>query len=307
MPSDARTIKHGCWLRRPWRSVAAPAMTWSRAQRTAEQEWRRFAAGNIAEARAALASAVPGLSVVGLPLAVEATSLLARLCCEVPDLEEAKRWAAHCYELAERSNGDAAMSRAHLAAASIARMAGDGREAAVAAQDALGAAWSAGDVPAVLSALDLLCVMDATRDLEASVRLAAATDAARAATGLARSAGDARRWRGFLAQAQQELPKTFPICWSAGEGLALDDAVATARRGRGPRGRPTAGWGALTPAEHRVVALIAQGRSNPDIARALFVSKDTVKGHVSSALAKTGAANRTGLAAIAMVHQQPPP
>lgn len=232
-----------------------------------------FASGNIGEACAALTAAVPGLSAIGLPLAVEATSLLARLCCDIPDLEEARLWAARCYEPPASTHPDT---------------------------------QGAGDVPAVLSALDLLCVMDALHDLQMSVRLAAATDAARTATGLARAARDAQRWLEFLSQAQMEIPETFLTSWSAGKDLALEDAVATARRGRGPRGRPTVGWGALTPAEHRVVALIVQGLSNPDIARALFVSRDTVKGHVSSVLTKTGAANRTGLAALALAHQHHP-
>jgi DNA-binding NarL/FixJ family response regulator len=50
---------------------------------------------------------------------------------------------------------------------------------------------------------------------------------------------------------------------------------------------------ALTPREHDVLNLVAQGRSNQAIAEALVVSLPTVKIHVSNILNKLGASNRT--------------
>ena len=58
---------------------------------------------------------------------------------------------------------------------------------------------------------------------------------------------------------------------------------------RGPRSvhrRATSGWEALTPSELRIAELVAQGRSNPDIAAELFLSRRTVQTHVSSILSK---------------------
>lgn len=49
----------------------------------------------------------------------------------------------------------------------------------------------------------------------------------------------------------------------------------------------------LTPREKEVLALMAQGKSNPDIADELIISRSTVKFHVSSILSKLGAASRT--------------
>ncbi len=53
----------------------------------------------------------------------------------------------------------------------------------------------------------------------------------------------------------------------------------------------------LTPRESQVLALIAAGQSNREIARALFVSEATVKTHVNRIFAKTGSRNRAEAAA----------
>src|ERR1022692_2212029 len=62
------------------------------------------------------------------------------------------------------------------------------------------------------------------------------------------------------------------------------------------------GLGALTGREREVLAQIAEGRSNREIARLLRVSEKTVKTHVSSVLAKLGVADRTQAALYAVRH-----
>lgn len=52
----------------------------------------------------------------------------------------------------------------------------------------------------------------------------------------------------------------------------------------------------LTPTETRVVALVAQGMANKEIADNLGVSQRTIESHVSNMLNKTGLHNRTELA-----------
>ena len=71
---------------------------------------------------------------------------------------------------------------------------------------------------------------------------------------------------------------------------------------RGPGGRQAADVrgrsadGALTARELEVARLVVEGASNPEIAAQLFLSRKTVERHVSNALAKVGARNRTELA-----------
>jgi DNA-binding CsgD family transcriptional regulator/tetratricopeptide (TPR) repeat protein len=67
-----------------------------------------------------------------------------------------------------------------------------------------------------------------------------------------------------------------------------------------PAGPPTsAAQLGLTPREVEVLALVAAGRSNRQIAQALFISPKTVSVHVSNILAKLGVAGRVEAAAIA--------
>ncbi|AQW49897.1 response regulator transcription factor [Streptomyces violaceusniger] len=60
--------------------------------------------------------------------------------------------------------------------------------------------------------------------------------------------------------------------------------------------------GSLTEREREVLALIADGRSNREIARALVLSEKTVKTHVSNILMKLDLADRTQAALWAVRH-----
>ncbi len=55
----------------------------------------------------------------------------------------------------------------------------------------------------------------------------------------------------------------------------------------------------LTPREVEILALVAEGRSNAEIGRRLFISAKTVSVHVSNILAKLGVGGRTEAAAVA--------
>jgi DNA-binding NarL/FixJ family response regulator len=60
--------------------------------------------------------------------------------------------------------------------------------------------------------------------------------------------------------------------------------------------------GSLTQRETEILALLAEGRSNRDISRALFLSEKTVKAHLAAIFRKLSVTNRTqaAMAAVSM-------
>lgn len=82
---------------------------------------------------------------------------------------------------------------------------------------------------------------------------------------------------------------------------AASDSIAPSARGGGDDGdwMPAA---ALTEREAEVLRLVAQARSNAEIAGALFIGESTVKTHVSNVLQKLGARDRVHAAVLAHQH-----
>lgn len=83
---------------------------------------------------------------------------------------------------------------------------------------------------------------------------------------------------------------------NAGQVLLEPDVAAALLAGGAPNDRAAS----LTEREREVLAEIARGRSNREIARALVLSEKTVKTHVSAILAKLGLADRTQAALFAV-------
>lgn len=85
-------------------------------------------------------------------------------------------------------------------------------------------------------------------------------------------------------------------------GVAEGDTVLGGTVGEAVRRRTLQGSPSLpglSAREDEVLALVARGRSNHEIARSLFLSVKTVQNNVSSLLAKTGARSRAELVARA--------
>lgn len=89
----------------------------------------------------------------------------------------------------------------------------------------------------------------------------------------------------------------FDAAFSEGHVLDDDAAVAYARRARGERKRPSAGWSSLTPTELAVAGRVADGLTNKEVARELLMGAETVKTHLSHVYDKLGIHNRAALAA----------
>jgi DNA-binding CsgD family transcriptional regulator len=98
----------------------------------------------------------------------------------------------------------------------------------------------------------------------------------------------ARRRRDARA-ALEEARKAFQ---SLGAALWEEKAAVELRRIGGRR----AAGGELTPAEERVAALVAEGRTNKEVAAALFLTERTVEFHLTHVYRKLGVRSRAELA-----------
>lgn len=107
------------------------------------------------------------------------------------------------------------------------------------------------------------------------------------------------RLTGDGARAREEAEAARAIADRLGApGLVADLQAEVAPR-EAARATASAGPVALTPRELEILALVAEGRSNGEIGKQLFISTKTVSVHVSNILAKLGAAGRTEAAAVA--------
>jgi DNA-binding NarL/FixJ family response regulator len=96
----------------------------------------------------------------------------------------------------------------------------------------------------------------------------------------------------------------FDAARAAGWALPVEAAVAEARAALAapapPPAAETEGGLQLTGRERDVLRLLAEGRTDREIAAALFVSPRTVGWHVTHLLAKLGVESRTAAAALAL-------
>ena len=136
-----------------------------------------------------------------------------------------------------------------------------------------------------------------------AARLLGASEAARERMGFPIPLVDRTEHHACVANLRHAMAKdgggSLDTEWTAGRDLALADAVTLAQRGRGSRGRPGIGWDGLSRAEREVADLVCAGLTNPQVATRLFMSRSTVKTHLSSIYRKLGVANRTELASLA--------
>jgi predicted ATPase/DNA-binding CsgD family transcriptional regulator len=127
-----------------------------------------------------------------------------------------------------------------------------------------------------------------------------AAERARSDLGLVRWAPDDPRYAQLKQLLREALgEEVFAVAYADGGALTRDEAVAWLRRARGERKRPPRGWDSLTPTELQVVALVAGGLTNPQIGQRMFISRGTVKVHLSHIFAKLGISTRAQLAAEA--------
>lgn len=212
---------------------------------------------------------------VGEPAwSVHLLAALVLACVQLGELEEADRWAAKAEEVSS-SLGDPAIpgGRARCARAEVLLARGEAQEAE---RLALEAAEMAAALGAELNVWQALLV------------------AARA------QAADGRR-----AEAVAALRRIADEANAGGAGLYENMAVHALRAlgervGRSGRRAPAGSHGlqSLSDREREIAGLVAEGRTNKEIAAALFLSDKTVERHLSRTFEKLGLRSRVELAAL---------
>lgn len=133
-----------------------------------------------------------------------------------------------------------------------------------------------------------------TRASDVFGRLGLPYEEARTQAVLAQALDEGREAEAAVEEAQRGLRTLDRL----GAGAAADALAAWLRqRGQAPRRSTPRGRDLLSAREAEVVAEVASGRTNPEIAERLYISRRTVEHHVSSALSKLGLRNRADLAA----------
>jgi predicted ATPase/class 3 adenylate cyclase/DNA-binding CsgD family transcriptional regulator len=198
--------------------------------------------------------------------------------------------------LANPAHGAAA--RCVLAGVALGR--GDPTEAERLAHEALSMLIERELAPGVPTLLDTLAQAAAALDSNAeAARILGAADRAYEGLGHARWPQEQASVDALAETLRAELgDEAVTDAIAEGHDMATAEAIAWLRRARGTRKRPAGGWESLTPTELRVVELAADGLSNPEIGKRMFISRGTAKVHLSHVYAKLGVRNRSELAAL---------
>jgi len=103
----------------------------------------------------------------------------------------------------------------------------------------------------------------------------------------------------------EDLEQAINVALSGGGNVLSPKVIQNlfeSMEGGGTEGSPARAAGSLTQRETDILALLAEGKSNRDISRALFLSEKTVKAHLAAIFRKLSVTNRTqaAMAAVSM-------
>jgi DNA-binding CsgD family transcriptional regulator/tetratricopeptide (TPR) repeat protein len=153
------------------------------------------------------------------------------------------------------------------------------------------------------------------RQFEAAARLLGASTALREAAGDSLDPTEVADRAEIETAARKQLGAApFATAWEVGRRMDLDEAIAASQTivaratattvnspaSSAPPTRSNNADALLTTREAEVLQLLVEGRSDREIAEALFLSRPTVSKHVSSILGKIGVSTRAAAAAVAV-------
>ena len=139
------------------------------------------------------------------------------------------------------------------------------------------------------------------REPQRTARLLGAVSCLRAAIGAPVNAGIQADYERFMPLAQDALSSAaWERAWSEGQALTLEEALAYGIVGLAPTPAATTAPSGLSRREVDVLRLLADGKSNQEIAETLFISPHTVATHVQNIFNKLGLDSRTAVATWAV-------
>jgi non-specific serine/threonine protein kinase len=137
---------------------------------------------------------------------------------------------------------------------------------------------------------------------ETAAKILGAAAALRAPIGSVIDPADQPVYERLIAELRSTMRDgAFDAYWAQGQSLPLDEVINEALAEPGEQIKPTTRadkekYRGLTAREREVAVLIAQGKSNRDIAEALVIELKTVEAHVTRILNKLGFDNRVQIA-----------
>jgi non-specific serine/threonine protein kinase len=168
--------------------------------------------------------------------------------------------------------------------------------------------YQIGETSLLLNCVELLAgLMGDSGQAEPAATLLGACAALRQNTGLSMPPMSRSTCARDLAVARAALGKQrFATAWAAGSGMTVDRLADYARRTYAASSRPqVVPRDPVSPRERQVLALLARGYTNRQIARELVISGRTADGHVAHILTKLGLSTRAQAAVWAVEHPLP--
>jgi non-specific serine/threonine protein kinase len=240
------------------------------------------------------------------------TSVLNRLCSAATmtgDYDRATSWLEESLSVSHSVGDPIGLVDAYDTHTFLLQRRGDIQAAAALGREFLHASAALGSEPYLVFALQRVIrfAVDLERH-EQAARLLGASGRLERQSGVAAFHMDPEEYQRDLQAVRDAMTtEAFAAAWNAGAAMSAEQAVAEADQ-------VIADWGetavsnagtsrsqfGLTARELEVLKLVAAGRSNREIAEALFISVPTVKVHVRSIMTKLDLDSRTAAAAFAI-------
>ena len=227
------------------------------------------------------------------------------LAMQQGDHVSAKEHAEETLALFQRAGDQRGVARQLMDLGMIAREQGDSARASALLTEAISQFLIVGDKWSSAYALESLAPLaDGQGDSERAARLFGAAEALRDAIGMPLNPSDRSGYERVVEAVRRRLDEEkFANAWMEGRAMAMEQAIEYALAEPEPAEIEVSlkeKFGGLTEREREVAALIARGKSNREIAKAMTVGAKTVETYVTRILNKLGFDSRVQIATWAI-------